>query len=103
MTSTPRSPIRTLLVDNGGNLAIRIDCKKLGGKLCAGAYIDRSYHIVEAAFLKHDRHLPSIGRRPAVKPNHVFMLQWNIDFLRGRFYRRSMKAPSSTAADNALE
>ena len=60
------------VVNDGGHAVVRADGEEVGLKLFALADVDRHHVVRQAAFLKHDGNLPSVGRWPVMQVNHVF-------------------------------
>ena len=59
------------MIDNRWDPAIGADLDKAGRELFALVDIDRDHSVIEPAFLKHDRNLLPVGRRPCIKVYHL--------------------------------
>jgi hypothetical protein len=61
-----------IMVDDGRHAVVRADREERRIKLLAAPDIDRLQRVGQAAFFKHDGHLPPVGCRPVVQVDHRY-------------------------------
>ena len=62
-----RLAVRTVAIDNRGDLAVRVDGNKARRELLAFADINRVRGVGQRQFLQQDRHLAAVRRAPRVQ------------------------------------
>ena len=66
-----RLAVRAVRIDDGWDLAVRVDLQIVGGELLAvRADVDLVHVIGEAALLEHDGDLAAVGRAPGIEFDH---------------------------------
>src|SRR5204862_731550 len=69
-----RFTARTVLIHDGGHLAVRADRHELGLELVAGADVDHVQPVGDARLLEEDRNLAAVAGRPGVNVDHGSLL-----------------------------